>query len=85
VGTRIVDLVIQDAAVLVEDLRRRGITVAMMAVPAAEAQATTDRLVKAGVRFILCYAPTSVRVPDSVRVQYIDPVVHLQRMTYYQR
>lgn len=85
VGARIVDLVIQDAAVLVEDLRRRGITVAMMAVPAAEAQATTDRLVKAGVRFILCYAPTSVRVPDSVRVQYIDPVVHLQRMTYYQR
>ncbi len=85
VGTRVAEMVVQDAASLTEDLRRRGISVAMMAVPAGEAQATAERLVKAGIRFILCYAPTSVRVPDSVRVQYIDPVVHLQRMTYYQR
>ncbi len=85
IGTRIADLVIQDSAELVTDLRRRGISVTMLAVPATEAQAIADRLVEAGVKFILCYAPTSVRVPETVRVQYIDPVVHLQRMTYYRR
>jgi redox-sensing transcriptional repressor len=55
----------------------------MLAVPVVEAQAVTDRLVEGGVRAILCYAPTAISVPRSVRVQYIDPVLHLQRMTYY--
>jgi len=27
--------------------------------------------------------PTSISVPESVRVQYIDPVVRLQQMTHY--
>jgi redox-sensing transcriptional repressor len=40
-------------------------------------------LVEAGIRAILNYAPISLNLPDSVRVQYIDPVVHMQRMTYY--
>ena len=55
----------------------------MLAVPASEAQQVADRLVEAGIRAILCYAPTSISVPAQVRVQYIDPVLHLQRMTFY--
>lgn len=59
--------------------------IAMIAIPAEYAQAVTDRLVKVGVRSILNYAPISLVVPDDVMVQYIDPVVHLQHMTYYLR
>lgn len=59
--------------------------IAMIAVPAEHAQKVTDRLVKAGVRSILNYAPISLTVPETVMVQYIDPVVHLQHMTYYLR
>lgn len=59
--------------------------IAMIAVPAEHAQGVTDRLVKAGVRSILNYAPISLTVPENVMVQYIDPVVHLQHMTYYLR
>jgi redox-sensing transcriptional repressor len=57
--------------------------IAMIAVPAEYAQDVTNRLVKSGVKAILNYAPISVNVPDSVMVQYIDPVSHLQHMTYY--
>ncbi|MGB7338536.1 MAG: redox-sensing transcriptional repressor Rex [Phototrophicaceae bacterium] len=59
--------------------------IAMIAIPAEHAQEVTDRLVKVGVRSILNYAPISLVVPDDVMVQYIDPVVHLQHMTYYLR
>ena len=38
-------------------------------------------LVKAGVKAILNYAPINLAVPATVRVQYLDPVTHLQRMT----
>ncbi len=57
--------------------------VAMIAVPSVQAQGVADQLIEAGVRAILNYAPTNINVPAGVRVQYIDPSVHLQRMTYY--
>ncbi|HEX9680872.1 MAG TPA: redox-sensing transcriptional repressor Rex [Anaerolineales bacterium] len=83
IGKRIGPFTVLDAAEMTTELRARSIQVAMLAVPAGEAQPVTDRAVKAGVRAILCYAPTSLTVPSHVHVQYIDPVVHMQRMTYY--
>jgi redox-sensing transcriptional repressor len=64
-------------------IREHHIALAMVAVPAEAAQGVTDELVKAGIKGLLNYAPINLAVPDDVRVQYIDPVVHLQRMTYY--
>lgn len=75
--------VVLDAREIGRVLPELGVRLAMMAVPAAAAQAVTDQLVAAGVRGILNYAPINVHVPDNVQVQYIDPVVHLQRMTFY--
>ena len=64
-------------------VRRENVQIAMLAVPAAAAQELADRLVAAGVRAILTYAPISISVPEGVQVQYSDPVVQLQRMTFY--
>lgn len=83
VGSQIGEFTVQDTARLVEVVRSRGVAVAMLAVPEASAQEVCDRLVEAGIRAILCYAPTSLQVPRHVHVQYIDPVLHMQRMTYY--
>jgi len=55
----------------------------MITVPASAAQAVADKLIQAGVKAILNYAPISINVPDNVHVQHIDPATHLQRMTYY--
>ena len=55
----------------------------MVATPADSAQAVAEALIKGGVRAILNYAPITLNVPDDMRVQYIDPVVGLQAMTYY--
>ncbi|HOU40275.1 MAG TPA: redox-sensing transcriptional repressor Rex [Promineifilum sp.] len=83
IGKTIGDLVVQDAAALETALRTRGIAVAILAVPADAAQEMVDRLVAAGVRAILSYAPVSLTVPPGVRVSYSDPVVQLQQMAYY--
>ena len=83
VGTQIGPLTVEHTQRILEVVRARRITVAMLAVPRDAAQEVTDRLVEAGVHAILCYAPTSVHVPKGVHVQYIDPVLHMQRMTYY--
>jgi redox-sensing transcriptional repressor len=55
----------------------------MLCVPEAAAQGVTDLLVEAGVKAILNYAPISLSIPAGIRVQYLDPSIGLQRMTYY--
>jgi redox-sensing transcriptional repressor len=59
------------------------IAIALIAVPAAAAQEVADLLVENGVRAILNYAPTVVKVPKHVSIRHIDPIVALQSMTYY--
>jgi redox-sensing transcriptional repressor len=83
VGTRINGFEVRDVSRLSELIQQHNIALAMVAVPAESAQAVTDELVKAGVRGILNYAPINLSTPENVHVQYIDPVVHLQRITYY--
>lgn len=83
IGKQAGDFTIQNTTDLDKQIQAAGIRVAMLAVPSDEAQGAADRLVEAGIRAILCYAPTSISVPPSVRVQYIDPVLHLQHMTYH--
>jgi redox-sensing transcriptional repressor len=83
IGTAVGDFVVEDSASLVEKIRSAGIKVAMLAVPADQAQEVADKLIEANVGAILNYAPISLNVPNSIQVQYIDPVIHLQRMTYY--
>lgn len=83
VGAQVGNFVIHDTTELIEKVRQAGIVIAMIATPASEAQAVSEDLVKAGIRAILNYAPISLNVPLGVHVQYIDPAIHLQRMTYY--
>ncbi|MDZ4671328.1 MAG: redox-sensing transcriptional repressor Rex [Phototrophicales bacterium] len=83
IGKKPGNFVIQPMAELKETVLAKGIQIAMIAVPAEYAQEVANQLIEAGVRAILNYAPISINVPDGVHVQYIDPVAHLQRMTYY--
>ena len=83
VGMKIGNFVVEDTEVMVERIRKADIKIAMLSVPASAAQDVADKLVQAGVRAILNYAPISLNVPNQVKVQYIDPSTHLQRMTFY--
>jgi redox-sensing transcriptional repressor len=65
------------------EIARQKIRIAIVAVPASAAQEVADQLIEAGVEAILNYAPITLSIPPRVHVQYIDPVAHLQKMTYY--
>lgn len=83
VGTQLASYTVQPVDKMQEIIRERGIQVAMVAIPAECAQQITDMLIQAGIRAVLNYAPINLQVPDNVCVQYIDPVAHLQHMTFY--
>lgn len=77
------NLIVQPVEALGETIRTKGVIVGIIATPAEEAVAVARTMIDAGVKAILNYAPITLTVPPHVRVQYIDPVVGLQRMTYY--
>jgi redox-sensing transcriptional repressor len=83
VGMQVDDFIIRDSSEMKQAIQEAGIRIAMVCVPAAVAQAVTTQLVEAGVQAILNYAPISLSVPAGVKVQYLDPSIGLQRMTYY--
>ena len=83
IGSDVGSFTVQDINTLENKVREAGIKVAMIATPTKNAQEVADILIAGGVKAILNYAPISLSVPEDVRLQYIDPVIHLQRMTYY--
>ena len=83
IDSKVGSFTVKDIANLESDIKRGGVKVAMIATPSEKAQEVADKLLSAGVKAILNYAPINLTVTDDVRVQYIDPVIHLQRMTYY--
>lgn len=61
----------------------RGIPIAILTVPAGNAQEMANQLIRCGVRAILNYAPVTLIVPEGIRLANIDPVLSLQTITYY--
>ena len=83
IGEEMNGLVVQPMAELEETIQREGSKMAILAVPATAAQEVADRMVAAGIRAILSYAPINLNVPPYVQVRYNDPVVELQHMAFY--
>ena len=83
IGRQMGDLQVLDVANLRQVIQEQDIRIAILAVPAAEAQAVANLLVESGVKGILSYAPVPLELPPNIQVHFIDPVIGLQAMTYY--
>jgi len=82
IGRKINNITIEDAANL-RTLKKRKISLAIIAVPRDTAQFTADALVKAGVKGILNFSPCYITVPKKVKVITIDIAMDLARLPYY--
>jgi len=66
------------AAVIAE----RDIQMAIISIPAEQAQPVADALVAAGIKAILNFAPASLTVPESVPMASVDLAVHLEQLAF---
>lgn len=83
VGKKVQGLAIRPLEEMARLVRARGIEIAILAVPALQAQWVTDLLLEGGVKAILNYTSIPLRVPLETVVRSIDPVLVLQSMTFY--
>jgi redox-sensing transcriptional repressor len=83
IGKQLWDLTIRDIGRIVEDNETIGARLAILAVPAAAAQAAADCLVEAGIKNILNFAPIVLRMPPDVKVRNVDFVQELAVLSYH--
>ena len=62
-----------------------GAHIGVIATPAEAAQDVCDRLVAAGVRSILNFAPVVLSVPEGVEVRKVDLAVELQILAFHEQ
>jgi len=82
VGKRISEVKVEGVDAL-SHLKKRQISLAIVAVPQEAAQTTVDALVAAGVRGILNFTPCKVTAPKRVKVITLDIAMELARLPYY--
>lgn len=83
VGNQLGELTVEPTTNIATWVQQHKVQIAIIAVPAETAQNVANVLVDAGIKSILCYAPITLTIPKNIRVQYIDPVIHFQHMTFY--
>jgi redox-sensing transcriptional repressor len=82
VGGTLDGVVVRDQRELESDIMKLKPHIALIAVPAEAAQALVDRVVKAGVRAILNFAPTPLTVPEKVTLRSVNMALELEILSY---
>ena len=82
VGKRQGSFTIQSPSELADTIRKQGIRLAIIAVPADNAQDVADQLVDAGIRGLLNFAPVSLSVPSEVALNAVDLAVQLEQISF---
>jgi redox-sensing transcriptional repressor len=73
---------VDDLPLLVRD---EAIAIGLVATPAPAVQDIVDRMVEAGLRSILNFAPAPVTAPPGVSIRSVDLAVELQILAYYEQ
>ena len=84
-GERVGDLAVRPLAELEDLVARLGVSIGVIATPASAAQHVCDRLVAAGVRSILNFAPLVLSVPRDVGVRKVDLATELQILAFHEQ
>jgi len=67
---------------LPRESKARNLQIAIVAVPAESAQAVTEKLVAAGIKAILNFAPTRIKTGRDVRLRNVDLSIELESLSF---
>jgi len=82
VGTKLTEYKIRSLSELDSTIQQEHVRLAILAVPADVAQEIADRLVGAGIRGLLNFAPVSLSVPSDIAVNAVDLAVQLEQISF---
>ncbi len=82
IGSRWNGLMVRDVSHLEADLKKEPSDIAVVVTPADAAQDVVNRLVRAGVKAILNFAPVQISVPHDVHVKSVNMALELEALSF---
>ncbi|HXD47217.1 MAG TPA: redox-sensing transcriptional repressor Rex [Gemmatimonadaceae bacterium] len=82
VGRSLEGIPVRDTSHLERDLQRDKPDIVVLTVPGDEAQALVDRMVKAGIKAILNFAPTQLQAPPDVAIKTVNMAMELEGLSF---
>lgn len=82
VGKNLEGIPIRDIGQLEKDVHREAPDIAVVAVPSEAAQSVVDRVVRAGIKAVLNFAPTQIQVPPDVTVKTVNMAMELEGLSF---
>lgn len=82
IGRALDGIQVRDIAHLERDVAKERPHIAVVTVPAEEAQRIVDRVVKAGVRAVLNFAPTQLHAPTDVVIKNVNMAMELEGLSF---
>jgi redox-sensing transcriptional repressor len=82
IGTRWDSLTVRDMAQIERDIETEHPDIAVLTTPADEAQGVVDRLVAAGIRAVLNFAPVQLHVPADVTLKNVNMAMELEGLSF---
>ena len=82
IGTRWDTLTVRDMSDIERDIAKDHPDIAVLTTPADEAQSVVDRLVAAGMRAMLNFAPIQLQVPSEVTLKNVNMAMELEGLSF---
>ena len=82
IGTKWDSLKVRDMATIERDIANDQPDIAVLTTPGEEAQAVVDRLVRAGIRAVLNFAPVQLQVPADVTLKNVNMAMELEGLSF---
>ncbi len=76
------DATVRDMESLAVDVAEQRVDIAVIAIPADDAQDVVDKIVAAGIRAILSFVPTSLHVPPHIAVKTVNMAMELEGLSF---
>jgi len=82
IGTKWDSLAVRDMEQIEHDIARERPDIVVLTTPGDEAQKVVDRLVKAGIRALLNFAPVQLQVPPDVTLKNVNMAMELEGLSF---
>ncbi|MFH1855641.1 MAG: redox-sensing transcriptional repressor Rex [Candidatus Omnitrophota bacterium] len=83
VGRKLNDISIDSIDNITALIKEKEIAIAIITVPAKNAQSVLDKLIESGVEYILNFAPVVLNAPENVKVRNVDLSRELEVLSYF--
>lgn len=82
IGRKLEGIPVRDIEQLERDIQRDKPDIVVLTVPGDEAQKVVDRVVKAGVKAILNFAPAQLHAPADVAIKTVNMAMELEGLSF---